>query len=111
MKIAVTCENGFVFQHFGHTPEFAVYDCEGGQIVSSRIVSSGDSGHGSLAGLLSGEQINVLICGGLRVAAEGPGGGPSGMPDAARRAFLPERRIPDGTGDRGRAERVLHADG
>ena len=43
MKIAVTCENGFVFQHFGHTPEFAVYDCENGQIVSSRIVSSGDS--------------------------------------------------------------------
>ena len=65
MKIAVTCENGFVFQHFGHTPEFVVYDCENGQIVSSRIVSSGDSGHSALAGLLSGEQIDVLICGGI----------------------------------------------
>ena len=65
MKIAVTCENGFVFQHFGHTPEFVVYDCENGQIVSSTIVSSGDSGHGALAGLLDGEHIDVLICGGI----------------------------------------------
>ena len=26
MKVAVTCENGMVFQHFGHTPEFAIFE-------------------------------------------------------------------------------------
>ena len=29
MLIAVASENGEVFQHFGHTPEFTVYEIEG----------------------------------------------------------------------------------
>ena len=33
MKIAVTFENGEVFQHFGHTEHFKVYEVENGQIV------------------------------------------------------------------------------
>lgn len=102
MKIAVTCENGFVFQHFGHTPEFAVYDCENGQIVSSRIVSSGDSGHGALAGLLSGEQIDVLICGGIGGGAINAltqygiqvVGGAEGPVEDAVRAYLAGNLIP-----------------
>ena len=65
MKIAVTCENNQVFQHFGHTPEFAVYEIDAGNIVSEKILSSGDSGHGALATLLAGEKIDVLICGGI----------------------------------------------
>ena len=32
MKIAVTCENNEVFQHFGHTPEFAVFTVEDGKV-------------------------------------------------------------------------------
>ena len=28
MKIAVTYENGEIFQHFGHTEQFKVYDVE-----------------------------------------------------------------------------------
>lgn len=65
LKIAVTCENGQVFQHFGHTPEFALFDVEEGKIVAEKIFSCGDSGHGALAGLLSGERVDLLICGGI----------------------------------------------
>lgn len=65
MKIAVTHENGQVFQHFGHTKEFKVYEVEDGKIVSSEIVDTNGQGHGALAGLLADEDIKVLICGGI----------------------------------------------
>lgn len=65
MKIAVTYENGQVFQHFGHTEEFKVYDVEDGKIISSEIVSTNGQGHGALANFLFGGGINVLICGGI----------------------------------------------
>ena len=65
MKIAVTCENNQVFQHFGHTPGFAVFEVADGKIVNEKMLSSGDSGHGALATLLALEQIEVLICGGI----------------------------------------------
>ena len=63
MKIAVTCENHQVFQHFGHTPEFAVFEVENQKIISEKILSSGDSGHGALANILALEQVDLLICG------------------------------------------------
>lgn len=65
MKIAVTCENNEVFQHFGHTPEFAIFETEAGAIVNEKRYSCGDTGHGALAGLLSEEKIDLLICGGI----------------------------------------------
>ncbi len=65
MRIAVTFDNGEVFQHFGHTQEFKVYEVEDGKVVSSRILGSNGSGHGALAGLLGDEGIDVLICGGI----------------------------------------------
>ena len=37
MKIAVTYENGTVFQHFGHTAQFKVYEIDEGKTVSARI--------------------------------------------------------------------------
>ena len=37
MKIAVTYENGNVFQHFGHTEEFKVYDVEDGRSEERRV--------------------------------------------------------------------------
>ena len=70
MRIAVTCENNQVFQHFGHTPEFAVFDIEDGKIKDMRIESTGESGHGALAGLLSGNNIDLLICGGIGGGAQ-----------------------------------------
>lgn len=65
MKIAVTYENGQVFQHFGHSEEFKVYTVEDNQVVSSEIIGSNGSGHGALAGLLAGQEVNALICGGI----------------------------------------------
>ena len=50
MKIAVTYENGQVFQHFGHCEQFKLYDVQDGQVVSSQVVSAIGSGHGALAG-------------------------------------------------------------
>ncbi len=53
MKIAVTFENGSVFQHFGHTEQFKVYDVSDGQIIKEEVVNTNGSGHGALAGFLS----------------------------------------------------------
>lgn len=69
MKIAVTCENHQVFQHFGHTPGFAVFEAESGRIISEKELCSGDSGHGALAALLAEERVDVLICGGIGAGA------------------------------------------
>lgn len=35
MKIAVTYENGQVFQHFGHTEQFKIYDVSEGTVTSA----------------------------------------------------------------------------
>lgn len=65
MKIAVTYENGEVFQHFGHTEQFKVYNVEDGKIVSSEVVDTNGQGHGALAGFLFNGGVDVLICGGI----------------------------------------------
>lgn len=65
MRIAVTHENGQIFQHFGHTEQFKVYDVEAGQIVNSLVMPAIGSGHDALAGLLSQMKVDVLICGGI----------------------------------------------
>lgn len=64
-KIAVTYENGQVFQHFGHTEKFKVYSVEDGAVQSAAILSANGSGHGALAGLLAGSGVDTLICGGI----------------------------------------------
>lgn len=65
MKIAVTHENGKVFQHFGHSSQFKIYDVENGEIVGSRVVGTEGQGHGALAALLKEMKAEVLICGGI----------------------------------------------
>lgn len=65
MKIAVTYDNGQVFQHFGHTEKFKVYDVENGKIVNTEIVDTNGQGHGALAGFLFNGGIDTLICGGI----------------------------------------------
>lgn len=65
MKIAVTYENGQIFQHFGHTEQFKVYNVEDGQILSSEIVDTNGSGHSALADVLADLGANALICGGI----------------------------------------------
>ena len=69
MKIAVTYEDGQIFQHFGHTQQFKVYDIQDNKVVSSRIVDTNGQGHGALAMFLVIEGVNVLICGGIGMGA------------------------------------------
>ncbi len=96
MRIAVTYENGQIFQHFGHTEQFKVYNVENGKIISSEIVDTNGSGHGALAGFLQALNAEVLICGGIgggaQVALASSGiqlyGGVSGNADTAVEAFL-----------------------
>ncbi|MBQ6401468.1 MAG: DUF134 domain-containing protein [Firmicutes bacterium] len=70
MRIAVTYENGEVFQHFGHTEQLKVYDVEDGAIVSEQIVSTNGTGHGALAGFLTMMRADALICGGIGMGAQ-----------------------------------------
>ena len=96
MRIAVTYANGEIFQHFGHTEQFKVYDVEDGKIVASAVVDTNGSGHGALAGVLQALQADVLICGGIgggaqtALAAAGIRlyGGVSGSADAAAQALV-----------------------
>lgn len=65
MRLAVTFENGEIFQHFGHTEQFKVYDVEDGKISGAQIVDTNGSGHAALAGFLKDLGVDVLICGGI----------------------------------------------
>ena len=70
MKIAVNYDNGEVFQHFGKTESFKIYNVEDNTVVSSEVIGSNGTGHGALAGLLAEQGINVLICGGIGGGAQ-----------------------------------------
>ena len=70
MKLAVTYEDGKVFQHFGHTETFKLYRVEDGQIVATELLASNGTGHGALAELLKRQDIDVLICGGIGGGAQ-----------------------------------------
>ena len=101
MKIAVTYENGEIFQHFGHTRQFKVYDVQDGKIAASQVVDTGSSGHGALAGLLDDLCVDVLICGGIgggaQMALAAAGirlfGGVCGSADGAVEALLAGRLV------------------
>ncbi len=65
MKIAVAYENGQVFQHFGHTEQFKVYEIADGRVISAELLDAGGTGHEALAAMLKERGIDVLICGGI----------------------------------------------
>ena len=69
MKIAVTYENGQIFQHFGQTEHFKVYDIQDGKVHASSIFSTNGNGHGTLAGILQQNGVSTLICGGIGAGA------------------------------------------
>ena len=96
MKIAVTYENGEIFQHFGHTETFKIYDIADGKVVSAEVVNTNGSGHGALAGFLVAHGVDTLICGGIGGGAQNAlaqagirlFGGVSGNADEAVNALL-----------------------
>lgn len=96
MRIAVTYEDGNIFQHFGHSEQFKFYDVEEGKIVNTQVVDTNGQGHGALAGFLTGAKVDVLICGGIGGGAQNVlaqagiqlYGGVAGSCDAAVEALL-----------------------
>ncbi len=65
MKLAVTYAGGDIFQHFGKTEEFKIYEIEDDKVVASTVIGNEGLGHESLAGLLAEQKVEKLICGGL----------------------------------------------
>ena len=96
MRIAVTYADGMIFQHFGHTQQFKIYEVENGAVIASDVMDTNGSGHGALAGVLSALDADILICGGIgggaQMALASAGiqlyGGVSGCADAAVEALL-----------------------
>lgn len=96
MRIAVTYEDENIFQHFGHSEQFKLYDVEDGKIVNTQVVDTNGQGHGALAGFLTGAKVDVLICGGIGGGAQNAlaqagiqlYGGVAGSCDAAVEALL-----------------------
>lgn len=96
MKIAVTYENGQIFQHFGHSKQFKIYEVIDNKVQSAEVVDTMGSGHGALAGFLAANNIDTLICGGIgggaQTALANAGiklfGGASGDADNAVNALL-----------------------
>lgn len=96
MKIGVTYENGQIFQHFGHTEQFKIYDVQEGVVISVNVVDTNGNGHGALAGFLKEHEVDTLICGGIGAGAQNAlrkagiqlYGGVSGNADEAVEALL-----------------------
>lgn len=96
MRIAVTYENGMIFQHFGHTEQFKLYDVENGRIAKTQLINADGQGHGALSGFLAQAGVDILICGGIGGGAQNAlsdagiclYGGASGKADEAVDAYL-----------------------
>ena len=96
MKIAVTYAEGLIFQHFGHSQQFKIYEIQAGNILSTQVIDTNGSGHGALSGLLADQGVNLLICGGIGGGAQAAlaeagivvMGGVQGEADDAVNAFL-----------------------
>lgn len=70
LRVAVTYENGVIFQHFGHTKQFKLYDVQENAVTNTQIIESGESGHSALAGFLKDLKVDTLICGGIGQGAQ-----------------------------------------
>ncbi len=96
MKIAIPWENEEIFQHFGHSGAFKLYEAENNAVSSAQVVPTNGVGHGALAQFLKEHGADVLICGGIgggaKEALAQAGiqvyGGVSGKADEAAAAFL-----------------------
>ena len=96
MKIAVPFASGEVFQHFGHSEHFKIYEIEAGQIVSSEIIDASGSGHEAIAGFLADLSVSTVLCGGIGAGAQAAltdvgieiCSGAEGDADAAVHAYL-----------------------
>lgn len=97
MRIAVPYYSGYVFQHFGRSTEFKIYEVdEKGQITASRVVETDGKTHGMLAQWLADQGVDTVLCGGIgqgmqeNLTSRGISyyGGVTGACDQAVEAFL-----------------------
>lgn len=98
MKIAATYDisSNVIFQHFGKTQNFKVYEIENGKIVNAEVINNGGFGHHDLAAYLKNLGIEILILGnrgqGAIDALNNAGikqlAGITGNPDEAVAAYL-----------------------
>lgn len=65
MRIAIPYYEGLIFQHFGHAPQFKVYEIENRQILMEMVVESQGSGHTAVAQFLASMDVRVVICGNI----------------------------------------------
>ena len=72
---------GMIFQHFGHTAQFKLYDVSDGKIVRAEVVDTNGSGHGALASFLMQRGVDTLICGGIG------GGAPAALAEAGIKLY------------------------
>lgn len=101
MKIAATYDNGSIFQHFGHSKQFKLYEIADGAVKASSLLPTDGSGHCALADLLRSQNVDTLICGGIGAGAQNMlakagiklYGGASGNADEAVTALLADRLV------------------
>lgn len=67
MRIAITYEKetGNIFQHFGETKCFKVYEIRNKEIVVSYLLETALEGHEALADYLADEKVDAVLCGGV----------------------------------------------
>lgn len=65
MKIAITYDEGMIFQHFGKSAQFLIGTAEEKKVTSSQVVSTQGSGHSLLIQFLKELQVNIVVCGGI----------------------------------------------
>lgn len=70
MKIAVPYENGMIFQHFGKSTSFKIYNVVDFKVTETTIVNSDLTGHTGLSELLRSNMVNAVICGGIGTGAK-----------------------------------------
>ena len=81
MRIAVTYENGQIFQHFGQTKQFKIYEVVDNKVISSQVIATVGEGHGSLAKFLKTQNVDTIICGGIG------GGAKEGLDEAGIKLY------------------------
>lgn len=70
MKIAVSYADGQVFQHFGKTEAFKIYEIQDGQVLGAQVVPTDGNGHEALAQFLAQLDVAAVICGGMGEGAQ-----------------------------------------
>ena len=70
MKIAIPYQNGQVFPHFGHAPQFRFYTIESGMILHTEVVETAGSGHSAVTAFLMRGGVDTLICGSIGAGAQ-----------------------------------------